>query len=195
MRTTVKGKNLDVSDRDRQYAEQKTQRLARLLDDRSEVIVEYSVEHHRSADERHIAELTLLLDGKPVRGVARASSFRAAMDTVVDKVEHLAVEHKERPRTRARSAEAKTVLRSIAEGSAPPTEREGAPSVVKVKRFAIEPMFEEDAVARMEELGHSFFLFVNAENERLALLYRRRDGDYGMIEPTVGGAYTPGRKS
>ncbi len=195
MRTTVKGKNLDVSDRDRQYAEQKTQRLARILDDRSEVIVEYSVEHNRSADQRHIAELTLLLDGKPVRGVGRASSFRAAMDTVVDKVENLAVEHKERPRTRARSAEAKTVLRSIAEGSAPPAEREGGPSVVKVKRFAIEPMFEEDAVARMEELGHSFFLFVNAENERLALLYRRRDGDYGMIEPTIGGAYTPGRKS
>ena len=46
----------------------------------------------------------------------------------------------------------------------------------------------------MEELGHNFFLFVNAENERLAVLYRRRDGDYGMIEPTIGGAYTPGRK-
>ena len=194
MRTTVKGKNLDVSDRDRHYAELKMQRLARLLDDRSEVIVEYSVEHNRSAEQRHIAELTLLLDGQPIRGVARAASFRAAMDTVVDKVENLAVEHKERPRTRGRSDEAKTILHSLADGTQPPAVREGNPSVVKVKRFAIEPMFEEDAVERMEELGHNFFLFVNAENERLALLYRRRDGDYGMIEPTLGGAYTPGRK-
>ena len=194
MRTTVKGKNLDVSDRDRRYAEQKMQRLARLLDDRSEVVVEYSVEHNRSAEQRHIAELTLLLDGQPIRGVARAVSFQAAIDTVIDKVENRVVEHKERPRTRSRSDEAKTILRSIAEGSPAPAERDGTPVIVKVKRFAIEPMFEEDAVARMEELGHSFFLFVNAENERLALLYRRRDGDYGLIEPTVGGAYTPGRK-
>jgi putative sigma-54 modulation protein len=62
--------------------------------------------------------------------------------------------------------------------------------VVKVKRFAIEPMFEEDAVSRMEELGHTFFIFVNAENERVAVLYRRRDGRYGLIEPTIGGGYT-----
>jgi hypothetical protein len=66
------------------------------------------------------------------------------------------------------------------------------PSIVKVKRFAIEPMFEEDAVARMQELGHDFFVFVNAESERTAVLYRRRDGDYGLIEPTVGGRYSSG---
>ncbi|MGO9178368.1 MAG: ribosome hibernation-promoting factor, HPF/YfiA family [Candidatus Limnocylindrales bacterium] len=194
MRTTVKGKNLDVLDRDRRYAEQKMQRLSRLLDDRSEVIVEYSVEHNRSADQTHIAELTLLLDGQPVRGVARAASFRAATDTALDKLEQLAVEHKERPRTRSRSEQAKSILRSLADEAPEPEERDGGPSIVKVKRFAIEPMFEEDAVARMEELGHTFFLFVNAENERLAVLYRRSDGDYGLIEPTIGGAYTPGRK-
>ncbi len=194
MRTTVKGKNLDVLERDRRYAEQKMQRLSRLLDDRSEVIVEYSVEHNRSADETHIAELTLLLDGRPVRGVARAATFRAATDMALDKLEHLAVEHKERPRTRSRSEQAKTILRSLADEAPEPEDRDGGTAIVKVKRFAIEPMFEEDAVARMEELGHTFFLFVNAENERVAVLYRRRDGDYGMIEPTIGGAYTPGRK-
>jgi hypothetical protein len=64
---------------------------------------------------------------------------------------------------------------------------------VKTKRFAIEPMFEEDAVSEMEELGHSFFLFVNAETERLAVLYRRDDGDYGLIEPSIGGQYTATR--
>ena len=53
-------------------------------------------------------------------------------------------------------------------------------------------MFEEDAVAAMEELGHQFFVFVNAETERIAILYRRDDGDYGLIEPIVGGEYTTG---
>jgi putative sigma-54 modulation protein len=57
--------------------------------------------------------------------------------------------------------------------------------VVKVKNFDIEPMFEEDAIARMEELGHSFFVFVNAEGERVNVLYRRSAGDYGLIDPVV----------
>ena len=52
-------------------------------------------------------------------------------------------------------------------------------------------MFEEDAIAEMDELGHSFFLFVNAETERLAVIYRRDDGDFGLIEPVVGGGYAP----
>jgi len=64
---------------------------------------------------------------------------------------------------------------------------------VKTKRFAIEPMFEEDAIAEMESLGHAFFLFVNAESERLNVVYRRKDGDYGVIEPVVAGEYTPGK--
>jgi putative sigma-54 modulation protein len=63
---------------------------------------------------------------------------------------------------------------------------------VKTKRFAIEPMFEEDAAAAMEELGHQFYVFVNAETERVAILYARNDGDLGVIEPIVGGEYTTG---
>mgnify|MGYP001823396274 FL=1 len=51
-------------------------------------------------------------------------------------------------------------------------------------------MFEEDAITRMEELGHAFFIFVNAENERVAVLYRRKDGRYGLIEPAIGGGYS-----
>ena len=82
----------------------------------------------------------------------------------------------------------KEILRSLADGTADTDA--SSPRIVKLKRFAMEPMFEEDAVTRMEELGHSFFVFVNAETEHLAVLYRRRDGDYGLIEPIVGGGYT-----
>ncbi|MGZ6297285.1 MAG: sigma 54 modulation/S30EA ribosomal C-terminal domain-containing protein, partial [Candidatus Limnocylindrales bacterium] len=82
-----------------------------------------------------------------------------------------------------------------ATASGPEPSPDGHPAIVKVKRFAIEPMFEEDAVARMEELGHSFFIFVNAENERVAVLYRRDDGQYGLIEPAIGGSYAaPSRR-
>ena len=192
MRTLVKGKNLDVPDADRLYAERKLQRLERVLDDRTDAVVELSIEHHRSEDDTHIAEVTLVVKGQPLRGVAHAPTHRTAIDRVVDKLERQAVHHKEQPRRRSRSIEERQLLRAIADGTSDDDRR---PQVVKVKRFAIEPMFEEDAVTQMEDLGHSFFVFVNAENERVAILYRRNDGDYGLIEPSIGGVYTLGDRA
>ena len=187
MRTIVKGKNLDVPDAVRQYAERKMRRLERFLDDRTEAILEISVEHHRSADDSRIAEVTLVIDGQPLRGRADAVTYEAAIDEVVDKVERRAVDHREKPRVRARGPEEKEILSKIADGTA---DGERERRVVKSKRFAIQPMFEEDAIAEMESLGHAFFVFVNAENERVNVLYRRRDGDFGLIEPIVAGEYT-----
>jgi putative sigma-54 modulation protein len=192
VRTIVKGKNLDVTEQDRQYVQRKMQRLERLLDDRSEALVELSVEQVRNADASRIVEVTLSIDGRILRGVGRAATHRAAADEVIDKLERRAVDHKERPRERARSADHRE-RPGIAPVSAASTDEAEAPRIVKIKRFAIEPMFDEDAVARMEELGHDFFVFVDAETERLAVLYRRNDGDYGLIEPTIGGAYTTGQ--
>lgn len=188
MRTIVKGKNIDIADHDRRYAEQKLRRLERILDDRSEALVELSLEGHRSPESSHVAEVTLLIDGRTLRGTSGGPTYQAAMDEVIDKLERRTVDHRERPRDRRRSAG--SPLRASATDATDAPEPVDGSLVVKVKRFAIEPMFEEDAVARMEELGHSFFVFVNAENERVAVLYRRRDGRYGLIEPTIGGQYT-----
>jgi putative sigma-54 modulation protein len=190
VRTIVKGKNMDVPDAVRRYAERKVGRLERFLDDRTDAIVELSVERHRSADDSRIAEVTLVIDGQTLRGRADASTYEAAIDTVVDKVERRAVYHRERPRVRARAPEEKEILARIADGTADPVRER---RVVKTKRFAIEPMFEEDAIAEMETLGHAFFVFVNADGERVNVLYRRRDGDYGLIEPVIAGAYSAGR--
>ena len=188
MRTIVKGKNLDVTDRVRRYAEKRFQRLERYLDDRTDAIVELSLEQHRNDDDSHIAEVTLVMDGQTLRGHAAAPTHEAAVDFVIDRIERRAVDFREKPRLRARPIEEKQILRRIADGTAEP-ERERR--VVKTKRFGIEPMFEEDAITRMDELGHTFFVFVNAENEHVNVLYRRNDGDYGLIEPIVGGEYTP----
>ena len=190
MRTIVKGKNIEVPDRVRAYAERKLKRLERILDDRSDALVELSVEQHRSAQDSHIVEVTLLIDGRPLRTHAAAVNHRAGVDEVVDKLERRAVDHLEKPRIRARPIEEKALLRRIADGTAEDSRER---RIVKTKRFAIEPMFEEDAQAAMDELGHQFFVFVNAENERVNILYRRNDGDLGLIEPIIGGEYTKGR--
>lgn len=192
MRTIIRGKNLEVPDRVRKYAERKFARLERLLDDRTDAVVELSNEAYRSASDAHIADVSLVIGGTTLHSSATGSSYQAALDEVLDKVERQAIDHKEKPRVRARPEEEKTLLRKIADGTS-----EGGPDrqIVKTKRFAIKPMFEEDAVVAMEDLGHDFYVFVNAENEHLAILYKRKDGRYGLIEPVVGGEYTQGRKT
>jgi putative sigma-54 modulation protein len=198
VRTIVRGKNYEVPERDRAYAERKLGRLERYLDDRSDATVELSVEQHRSAADSHIVEVTLVIDGKTLRGSAAGATHQIGIDEVVDKVERRAITFRETSRVRKspetvrRSGEAEAVEGAGATGRDDAGDDDARGRVVKVKRFGIEPMFEEDAVARMEELGHEFFVFVNAENERVAILYRRRDGDYGLIEPALGGGYTKG---
>ena len=189
MRTVVKGKNYEVPERVREYAQRKLRRLERLLDDRSDATVELSVEQHRSVQDSHIVDVTLVIDGQALRSSAAAATHQAGIDDVVDKIERRAVSFRETSRVRKSS---ETVRGAGAEETADDGPEDGVGRIVKVKRFAIEPMFEEDAVARMEELGHAFFVFVNAENERVSILYRRREGDYGLIEPVVGGGYTQG---
>ena len=190
MRTIVRGKNLDVPEKVRRYAIRKVGRLGRFLDDRSEAIVELALERHRSLADSHIVEVTLVIDGRTLRGRAAAASHQAGIDEVVDKIERRAVDFKEKPRLRARGEEEKVILTRIADGQA---DRSRDRRIVKVKRFDIEPMFEEDALTRMEELGHDFFVFVNAETERVGILYRRDDGHFGLIEPVIGGEYTTGK--
>ena len=190
MKTIVRGKNVEVPDRVRAYAERKLRRLERILDDRSDAVVELSNEQHRSAADAHIAEVTLVIDGQTLRSHATGSSYQAALDALVDKMERRTVDYLEKPRLRARPIEERQLLKRIADGTPGPARER---RVVKSKRFAIEPMFEEDAISRMEELGHRFFVYVSAETEQVAILYERDDGDYGIIEPVIGGNYTKGR--
>ena len=110
MRTIVKGKNFEVPDRVRAYAERKLKRLERILDDRSDALVELSVEQHRSAADSHIVEVTLVIDGRTLRTHAAAVSHQAGVDEVVDKLERRTVDHREKPRLRSRPIEEKQIL-------------------------------------------------------------------------------------
>ena len=192
MRTIVKGKNYEVPEAIRTYAERKLGRLERLLDDRSDATVELSVEQHRSDQDSHIVDVTLVIDGQTLRSSAAAATHKAGIDSVLDKIERRAVDHRQTSRVRRSTETVRDGARETAEGAGSHDADDRQSRIVKVKRFNIEPMFEEDAVARMEELGHAFFVFVNAENERVAILYRRSEGGYGLIEPVVGGGYTKG---
>ena len=192
MRTTIRGKSLTVTDKDRAYIERKLRRLERMLDDRTEADVELRVEGNPKIEDSHVVGVTLSTGGQSVHSMAAAASFKVAADEVIDKLERRTVEARQRPRDRRRHAQERYVDASMLATVVKERDLEDDDDsrVVKIKRFAIEPMFEEDAITRMEELGHAFFIFVNAENERIAVLYRRRDGRYGLIEPAIGGGYS-----
>ena len=195
MRTIIKGKNMDVADHLREYTERKMRRLERLLDDRTDALVEFSCEQHRSASDSQIVEVTLVVNGQILRSHAAGPTHEACLDAVVDRLERQAVDAREKPRemSRGKQRRADVVAEEGTEGEAEPAAPRS--QIVKTKRFDIEPMFEEDALARMEELGHHFIIFVNAENEKLSVLYKRHDGDFGLIEPVLGGEYMPGRNA
>src|SRR6185369_8139558 len=135
MRTIVKGKHLEVPERVRRYAERKLGRLERYLDDRSDATVELSVEHHRSGADSHIVDVTLVIDGQTLRGSAAAASHTAGIDEVVDKIERRAVDFREKPRARARTAGADADGGDVGEPPALPDEAPDARQIVKVKRF------------------------------------------------------------
>jgi putative sigma-54 modulation protein len=194
VKTTVKARNLELTEDTRAQIDRKLRRLDRVAHPDAEATVELIAHASHAIDASTVAEVTLLSNGSVIRSASAGPNPIAAIDALLDKLERQVVRSKERPR-RVREREhdeARNVLVREADGSVeddggPGAAEEPESSVVRIKRFDMVPMFEEDAVTRMEELGHAFFVFLNAENERICVVYQRRDGTYGLIEPVVGG--------
>ena len=191
MKTNLTARNLELSDRLRTQIERKLQRLDRITHDMAEADVELISKASHAADSAQVAEVTLRNNGDVLRSSAAGATPMAALDVVVDKLERQIIRTKEKPGSvrKRHSDEIESVLHREALGTIEPEAYnepdDGRPRVVKTKRFDMLPMFEEDAIAQMEELGHAFFVFLNAESDEVAVLYRRTDGAYGLIEPVI----------
>jgi putative sigma-54 modulation protein len=193
VRTTVKARNLELTDRLRSEIDHKLRRLDRIAHPDAEATLELIAHASHASDAANVVEMTLVSNGSVMRSVSSGPTPIAAIDTLLDKLERQVVRSKERRRSvrergndEAQDVLAREAIKSVAtDEEVAPESR--APSVVRLKRFDMVPMFEEDAISRMEELGHAFFVFLNAEDDRICIVYRRRDGSYGLIEPVVGG--------
>jgi putative sigma-54 modulation protein len=193
VRTTVRARNLELTDRLRTEIDRKLRRLDRIAHPDAEATLELTAHASHVSDASHLAEVTLVSNGSVMRSVSSGPTPMAAIDTLLDKLERQVVRAKQRPRSvrervndEAQAVLAREATRSVATDDEI-VSSSSAPSVVRIKRFDMVPMFEEDAITRMEDLGHAFFVFLNAENERICIVYRRADGTYGLIEPVVGG--------
>ena len=177
MRLQVKGKNIEVSDSIRSYAEEKLARLERQLADPTKVELELALERNPSISDNQVAEATIWTKGPTLRARESSQDMRASIDQLVDKLERQVTRYREkRQRKNARDNGAGPVATPVVPDA-------DEPVIVKAKQFAIKPMTPEEAVLQLELVGHDFFVFRNDETDEVNVVYRRRDGDYGLIEP------------
>jgi putative sigma-54 modulation protein len=178
MRLQVKGRNVEVSESIRNYAEAKLGKLERLVNDPTRVELELAVEKNPSIAANHVAEATVWTKGPVLRARESSADMKASIDQLVDKLERQVKRYRQKRRSGPRRQ-----ARADGGVEAPQARPEGGPMIVKTKQFAIKPMSPEEAVLQLELVGHDFFVFRNAESDEVNVVYRRRDGGYGLIEP------------
>ncbi len=180
MRLQVKGKNVEVSEAIRAYAEEKLGRLGRQLADPTRVELELAVEKNPSIADNHVAEATIWTKGPVLRAKEASTDMRSSIDLLTDKLERQVTRYRQKRRRRNHRGDG-----HAPEPSVPVVlDEEHGPLIVKTKQFAVRPMLPEEAVLELELVGHDFFVFRNGETDGINVVYRRQGGGYGLIEPS-----------
>jgi putative sigma-54 modulation protein len=189
MEVLVRGRNINVTDRLDEYVTKKVGKLDRYLPSIDEARMELSVEKTRAAQDSQVAQLTVRSRGTILRAEERNQDIFAAIDAVMEKMTRRISRYKERRQQRGdRAVGEELVLVEGAELASTETETEtdsALGTIVRTKKFAMSPMGTEEALEQLELLGHDFFVFFNTETESINVLYRRKDGDYGLLQPEL----------
>jgi putative sigma-54 modulation protein len=176
MLISITAKSVEVPANLKDMAERKLAKLERLLHRINSVDITCSRER-----QWRVLEIMINADGLLVRGEDRAIDFQSALDRLFDKLERRIKKSRSRLIERSREAAG---AREVGEALEETEDEESfEPRLVRSKRFTVKPMSPEEAAAEMELLGHDFYVFRNAETEQVNVLYRRKDGNYGLIEP------------
>ncbi len=177
MELRVKGKNTEVAESIRSYGERKLGKLERILDDEARVELELAEETNPAIAANQVAEATVWTRRHVVRAREASPDMKASIDQLVGKLERQIKQAREKTRNRrprGEAAEPASVL-----------DLDGVDgTIVRTKQFALKPMTAEEAVLQLELLGHDFYVFRSIDSDEVNVVYRRRAGDYGLIEPT-----------
>jgi len=172
MKVQVRGRNIEVTDALKDYVGKRVGKLDRFIENLGDAQVTMTVEKNS-----HRIEVTIPVNGMILRGEESTGDMYTSTDLVVEKLEKQIEKYKGKLQKRG--------IR-VVDGQKPPVsaaEEEEAPRLVRTKRFAIKPVTVEEAILQMNLLGHNFFVFSNAETEQINVVYKRKDGNYGLIEP------------
>jgi len=188
MKVMTYGKNIDVTPALKNYVVEKVSKLGKYFNgEPQEAHVSLEVEK-----ERHIVEVTAYINGLILRGEEETPDMYSSIDGVIEKLERQVHKYKTKinKRIREKKQEMKEeykeerteeLMHRIYDAK---EEDEFEPDIVRTKKFAIKPMNVEEAVMQMDLLGHDFFVFSNANTEEVNVVYKRKQGNYGLIEPT-----------
>ena len=185
MDVMVKGRNMPVTEALERYATEKVERTAKFFDEEHSVAraeVELIHERNRSNPEPEVADATLFINGTVLKAREASADMYASIDRMSDKLERQVRRYRGRQldrwhgqRQRHEMADAGPVFVE--------DEEEIEARIVRTKQFQMKPMNPEEAALQMDLLGHAFFVFTNADTGEINVVYRRRDGNYGLIEP------------
>ncbi len=195
MKLQVKGRNLAVTDALYDHAERRIGNIAKVLpdDESTRIELELAVERNPKIEDSQIAEITVRSTGPVLRVRQSSDDMYAAIDNATHRLERQARKHRDRRRDRRRGERARTETAEVREAAAAEQARdergpsgldeEREPRLVKEKRFVLQPMDPQDAAHHMDLVEHDFFVFRNERTGEVNVVYRRRDGDFGLIVP------------
>ena len=186
MELRITSRNFDASDGLKQYIEKKVTRIERHMPGVQDVSVELASQMMRTQGEQYVAQVTARASGAVMRAEVRAPDSFEAVDAVFDKlqrqVDRYKGKRKDRYRGRGANADAFVAAETeVAVEEAPEEE----PPIIRRKRFPIHPMDDQEAAEQMELLGHDFYLFQNTKTGKVNVVYRRKEGGYGILEPDI----------
>lgn len=177
MNFIISGKNIDVTPGLKDTIESKLGKLERYFTPETEIIVTLSVEK-----ERQKIEVTIPVKGNIIRSEQVSNDMYVSIDLVEEVIERQLRKYKNKLVAKNQGNGANNFKQEFVDSDNTSTEDDEI-KIVRTKRFGIKPMYPEDACIQMELLGHAFFVFFNAETEDVNVVYKRKDGSYGLIEP------------
>lgn len=185
LKIDIFARNMEVTAQISDYVSKKVSKLGRLLTGIDEIRVDLAyVKSARNAADRQVAQITIRGKGFILRSEERADEINTAVDAALDKMQRQVERFKGKRRRFRSGSEDKPYADEV---ETPLDDLEDTPIIARRKQFNLIPMVEEEAIEQMSLLGHeNFFIFYNAESNQVNVLYRRRDGTYGLIEPTLG---------
>jgi putative sigma-54 modulation protein len=190
MQLLVHGRNVEVTDWIREYINKKVGRLERYLNNVTDARIELSQNATRAADDRFTAQLTIWSNGHILRAEESTGDILVSIDAVVEKmsqqIRRFKGRHYQNRRRQSAAVSAQTELAATTVAAEDEMEEEELAKIVRRKEFILQPLDEEEAVAQMELLGHDFFVYYDVDAKAIDVVYRRRDGQYGLLQPRLG---------
>jgi len=178
MRLDVRGRNIEITDALKDYTTKRLSKLERYIDDTKTAQVALSLE-----GEDHKVEVTIPLNGFILRGEVSGEDMYSSIDMVIEKLDKQMEKHKTKLYKSHRGVGLRQAMADEIKRQLERADTTEKFKILRTKRFALKPMDEEEAIMQMNLLGHTFFVFFNAESDEVNVVYKRKDGNYGLIEP------------